>query len=204
MTDPDSVSRWIVDLKAGDSAAARRLWERYFVRLVQLARTRLRDAPRRAADEEDVALSAFVSLCQGAAAGQFSKLGDRDDLWRLLVVITARKAANLVKHERRQKRGGGQVLAEADLALPADGSDNLPGLEALIGSEPTPEFAAEVAEEFRRHLEALGDQQLRDIARLKMEGYTDDEVADRLGCSARTVRRRLELIRKTWEREVLG
>ena len=31
-----------------------------------------------------------------------------------------------------------------------------------------------------------------------MEGYNNDEIADQLGCAARTVARRLELIRKTW------
>src|SRR5207249_6675395 len=62
-----SVSAWIDRLKDGDPAAAQPLWERYFGRLVGLARDRLRGAARRAADEEDVALSAFDSFCRGAA-----------------------------------------------------------------------------------------------------------------------------------------
>ena len=74
MTPNDSVSAWIVQLKGGDPDAAQRLWERYFHRLVGLARKRLQNAPRRAADEEDVALSAFASFCQGAAQGRFPRL----------------------------------------------------------------------------------------------------------------------------------
>jgi DNA-directed RNA polymerase specialized sigma24 family protein len=201
MSSFGSVTRWIARLKAGEHAAAQKLWQRYSLRLVHLARARLRDAPRRAADEEDVALGAFDSLCRGAEAGRFPRLSDRDDLWRLLVVLTARKAANLAKHERRIKRGGGRVLAEAELALPSDGSEDFEGLEAIIGDEPTPEFAAQVGEECRRLLDALGDPQLRDIATMKLEGYTDEEVAARLGCTDRTVRRRLQLIRKLWEKE---
>ena len=66
-----SVTQWIDRLKAGDPDAAQELWERYFRRLVGLARKKLRAAPRRAADEEDVALSAFDSFCRGAEQGRF-------------------------------------------------------------------------------------------------------------------------------------
>src|SRR5262249_53685630 len=106
MLSPGSVTDWIGQLKAGDPAAAQKLWERYFQRLVGLARKKLQGTPRRAADEEDVALSAFASLCRRVAAGQFPQLRDREDLWHLLLVITARKALNQIRHERRQKRGG--------------------------------------------------------------------------------------------------
>src|SRR6202034_1431934 len=94
-----SVTRWIGDLKAGGAAAAQPLWERYFDRLVRLARNKLRARPRRAAveDEEDAALSAFDSFCRGAARGRFPRLTDRDDLWRLLVVLTVRKALDQIQ-----------------------------------------------------------------------------------------------------------
>src|SRR5690349_15507876 len=95
MSAEGSISRWLGQLRAGDPQAAAGLWQRYFERLVHVARGRLQGAPRRAADEEDVALSAFHSLCRGVAAGRFPGLLDRDGLWRLLVVLTARKAAHL-------------------------------------------------------------------------------------------------------------
>jgi DNA-directed RNA polymerase specialized sigma24 family protein len=69
----------------------------------------------------------------------------------------------------------------------------------VVGDEPTPEFAAQAAEEYRRLLERLGDDQLRSIAVWKMEGYTNEEIAARLGCAVATVERRLHLIRKIWE-----
>ena len=103
--DPGSVTRWINDLKGGELDAAQPLWERYFADLVRLARARLRASPRTAADEEDVALSAFDSFCAGVARGRFPRLDDRNDLWRVLVTITARKATDQVLRERRQKRG---------------------------------------------------------------------------------------------------
>src|SRR5262245_41975419 len=97
MASNGSVTGWVEQLQAGDPEAARALWERYFPRLVGLARKKLGDTPRRAADEEDVALSAFDSFCRGARRGQFPQLGGRDNLWRLLVTLTARKAFEQVR-----------------------------------------------------------------------------------------------------------
>ena len=73
------------------------------------------------------------------------------------------------------------------------------GIEAVVGNEPTPEFAAQVAEEYQRLISQLGDEQQRAIAVWKMEGHTNEEIAARLGIALATVERRLRLIRKTWE-----
>src|SRR5262245_21631182 len=120
MSSDESVSQWIDRLRGGDAAAAQQLWERYLQRLGGLARKKPQGLTRRSADEEDVALSAFDSFCRGAGDGRFPQLLDRDNLWRLLVTITARKAYQLVLREGRQKRGGNAVLDEAALAGPAD------------------------------------------------------------------------------------
>ncbi len=197
--DDGSITRWIAELKGGDLAAAQPLWERYFARMVELARARVRASGRRDAgsDEEDAALSAFDSLCAGLARGQFPQLADRDDLWRLLVVITTRKVRAQARRGLRQKRGGGLVRLASDLANPGDVDDDDDDLLArAVGSEPTPEFAAMVAEEYRRLLDRLGDDVLRKVAILRMEGYTSDAVAEQLGCARRTVARQLALIRK--------
>ncbi len=185
-----SVTQWIADLKDGRESAAEQLWGHYFHRLVGLARTRLSAAPRRVADEEDVALSAFKSLCLGAAGGRFPQLRDRDSLWPLLVVLTVHKAQDLVKHERRQKRAG-RPTAAGDFPAETD-------LESLISHEPTPEFTAMIAENCETLLNRLDDSQ-RQIARLKLEGYTNAEIAARLDCGLRTIERRLELIRRIWD-----
>jgi DNA-directed RNA polymerase specialized sigma24 family protein len=199
MNASTSVTYWLRQLEADDPAAAQPLWERYFAQFVRLARGKLRGARHRAADEEDVALSAFDSFCRGVAQRRFPRLGDRNNLWGLLVTLTARKPTDLAQHEGRQKRGGGRVGGESALAGPPDAER---GLEQLAGPEPTPEFAAQVAEECRRLLDRLGDDQLRAVALAKMEGYTNAEIAGRLGCAAVTVECRLRLIRKTWEKEL--
>jgi RNA polymerase sigma factor (sigma-70 family) len=195
--DAGSVTRWIRDLKAGDPQAAEPLWGRYFAELVHFARQHLRAALSPVADEEDAALSAFDSVCRGAQQGRFPRLDHRDDLWRLLVAIAARKAIDQARRAGRQKRGGGRVRTEAELLREMTGSRAL-GLEEVVGREPTPEFAAMVAEQSRRLFAALGAEELRRIAALRMEGHTAEEIAERLGCARRTVTRRLQLIRQVW------
>jgi hypothetical protein len=105
----------------------------------------------------------------------------------------------LVQHEKRQKRGGGNVVTEADLA-PGSAEEGA-ALDRLIGREPSPEFAAQVAEECGRLLDILGDEDLRGIARWKMEGHTNGEIAGKLGCLERTVERKLRVIRGLWEEQ---
>jgi DNA-directed RNA polymerase specialized sigma24 family protein len=202
MSEKDSVAVWIRQLAQGDEDAARHLWERYFHRLVGLARKKLRDFPRRAADEEDVALSAFTSFVRGAEAGRFPQLTDRDGLWPLLVVITARKACDLIEHQTRQKRQptSGPVQGESAFSSPKE-SKGPRGIEQILGREPTPEFANQVADEYEHLMDLLGDDQLRAVAVRKMEGYTNEEIAKELNVVLRTVERKLNTIRSLWERE---
>jgi DNA-directed RNA polymerase specialized sigma24 family protein len=193
MSPKGSVTYWLGELQAGNPVAAQALWDRYFGQLVRLARQKLQQAPRRIADEEDVALSAFASFCRQVERNRFPQLQDRHNLWQLLVVITARKAAHLIRDAGREKRGG--------LLL---GNVSVPAVEEIIGAEPTPAFAAEVAEEYQRRLAQLGDADLQTVALAKLEGYTNEEIAARLGCALRSIERRLKLIRTIWEKEMPG
>src|SRR5262245_28793885 len=200
MAPEGSVTRWVTALRGGDMTAAQRLWERYHRRLVGLARHKLRSARRRAADEEDVVQNAFHSFFQGVAKGRFPQLDDRDNLWRLLVVITARKALDQLAHEHSQRQGGGTLQGESRIS-PNGADRGGAAIEQVVGDEPTPEFAAQVAEEFQRLLDRLGDDTLRRVAVRKMEGLTADEIAGQLHCSRRTVERKLEIIRVIWGEE---
>jgi DNA-directed RNA polymerase specialized sigma24 family protein len=201
----DTITHWIGHLKAGDPAAAQKLWERYVAKLVGLARKKLQRgcAQRRVADEEDVALSAFDSFCRGAAEGRFPLLTDRNDLWGLLVVITARKAWDQIRHERSLRQGGGQVKGEAALreapGLSAEEDDEEAGLAQVIGREPSPALAAQMAEDFQHLLDRLPNAEMRSVALGKLEGYTNGEIAARLGCAEITVERRLRIIRTLWD-----
>ncbi len=188
MASEGSVTRWLGQLQTGSPAAAQELWQRYFQSLVGLARKRLRGWPRRVADEEDVALSAFDSFCRQAEQGRFPQLVDRDSLWRLLVLLTTRKAAHQRRGQMRQKRGGGVTFQSDTSGDCEDGAI----LEQIISREPTPEFAAQVAEECQRLLHKLDDPELEAVALARMEGYTVDEIAEQHGYAARSIKRKLQ------------
>ena len=196
-----SVSHLVAKLKAGNDAAAQALWERFCDRLVRLAKRKLRPVPRRGLDEEDIALSAFKSLCIGARSGRFPRLENRDSLWGLLAFITAQKAADHMAYERRRKRGSGQVRGGSALVKSATGCRDWT-FDQILAAAPGPATLNLWAEEYERLLKCLGDETLRKVAHWSVEGCITDEIAEKLGCARRTVARKLQLIRKIWRDEV--
>ncbi len=102
-----------------------------------------------------------------------------------------------LKHQFRQKRGGGQVRGDSVFIENLSGEERA-AIDQVVGSEPTPEFAAQLTEECERLLSQLDDETLRTVAVAKMEGYSNDEIAERLGVKTRTVERKLNLIREIW------
>jgi RNA polymerase sigma factor (sigma-70 family) len=202
MATAHSVTRWLEQLKQGDRQAVQHLWERYFTRLVHLARSWFPDMPTTgAASAEDVALDAFASFCRRAEADGFSHLFDRDDLWQILVVIAFRKKCNQIQSERRQRRrpAGGQVYVASALE---DGDAAGALVTNMLGREPEPSLVVQAAEECRRLLAQLEDDQLRQVVLWKIEGFTNEEVAAKLGRSVPTVERKLARIRRLWEKEL--
>lgn len=191
-----SVTEWLQAVELGDEQAAQRLWERYYSSLLRLARSKITPRIGRVFDEQDIVLNAFEACYRGLQAGRFPHINDRHDLWKLLISLTARKAIDGIRRETRQKRGGGQVFAEADRF---DGESDEQHMARVVGSEPSPEFAAMLAEDLQVRLNRLPQPALREICLWKMEGWTNDEIAVRLDCTTRTVERKLELIRKHWQ-----
>ncbi len=184
-----SVSRALDDLKVGENVdiAARKLWDHAFNKLIHMARNMLRNTPRGAADEEDIALSVLKTLCDGVAHGQFPDLDSRDDLWRVLYTITLRKVLAQKAHEKANRRDAGRIVA-ADI-------------EAIEDHEPTLEFAAMLVDELIFRLNVLRDDSLRLVAKLISEGWSNHEIAERFDCHVRTIERKRDLIRRSWGRE---
>jgi RNA polymerase sigma factor (sigma-70 family) len=180
-----SVTTWLDALKVGQEDAAQELWNRYFALLVTVARRHLRGWERDA-DEEDIALSALKSAMLGVQNNRFPDLNDRTGLWPLLVTITARKAINELQRQRTKKRDRASEAPMVDEQL-------------IVGSDPSPDFALRLAEAIQSLVNALGDETLRTIAHQKLEGYSNEEIADALKISTRTVVRKLARIRKEWQ-----
>lgn len=182
-------------MRAGDEAAAELLWQHYYRQLVHFARRRLEGVPRGAVDEEDVALSALFSFCRGMEEGRFAAVGDRDDLWKLLVTITARKACAKRRHEYADKRDARRVRGGGPRRDSSD--ERLHELDHLAAV--TPAAADDVVDNCRKLLGCL-DEKSRQIAVWRLQGYSKAEIAEKLGCVRRTVERKLERIREKWSR----
>lgn len=196
--DSQSVSFFLQNLKGGDHDAARELWDRYFQQLLSAARKRLGSVPRRVADEDDVAQSVFLSLCRGAAQGRFPKLDDRNDLWQVLLVLTRDKVVGQIRRNTRQKRGGGDVRGDSVFCK---SSEAAAGFDQILNDKPGPEFLAALNEEFCHLMDVLPDN-LRQVALLRFEGYTNEEIAEQIGMTTRSIERKLRLIRDRWTTEL--
>jgi DNA-directed RNA polymerase specialized sigma24 family protein len=189
-----SITQAFQQMRAGDALAARELFERFFPRLVGLARKTLAGRPQRVADADDAAQSAFASFCKRAGGGQFGDLLQRDELWNLLGTITVRKSLQQSRREGAAKRGGGQLLGEDALRDPAGQPIRL---EELAAEMPAQDFDF-ACEELMGQL----DDELRQIALLRLLGYRNREIADQLDCTERKVERKLHLVRLKWEGQV--
>src|SRR3954465_10483263 len=170
-TSSDSISEWLGRLKSGELEAAQNLWNRYSEQLLRVAKQRLGMSPRGIGDEEDVALSVFASIFRGVAEGRFQNISTRDELWWLLLTVTKRKTVDQIRRETAQKRHHqGQNLGAGFLL-----STHI-SLNELVSSTPTPDFLVALEEQYVRLLEMLRNDQLREIAVLRIEGYSVAEI----------------------------
>jgi RNA polymerase sigma factor (sigma-70 family) len=195
-----SVTQLIAHLQSEDPSlgdeAARRIWERYLPRLLTLARRHLDRRIRVLQDEEDVVQSMGRSFLNRVRRGDFD-LGDCDALWAVLVTVTLNKVRNAADHHLAAKRDvrRKQPIPSSDGSR-SDAPSEAPDLES---DGPTPAEAASVNEALERRLQDLPEPDLRQVALMKLEGYTNREIAEALRCGERSVERKLNLIRKRWE-----
>ena len=194
----NSITQWLQQAKEGNEYARQQIWVRYYERLIRLARSRIATGSARVSDEEDVVVGAFDAFFRALDDGKFPELGDRDGIWRLLVVIADNKTNDLFRHQNRQKRGGGEIRGHSaflDAGGDGDHFDQVP--------DPSPDFAEALCCVCNELLTPLKPE-LRQIAVWKMEGFTNKEIADELKCVEESVRRKVVLIRSIWSNENVG
>jgi len=191
-----SVTRFIQRVKLEDPDAAGQIWQRYFQRLLPLARARLRSMPHQSIDEEDVLVSVFDRFFRAASQDRFANLQDRSDLWQILLMLTERKVADQYRRATAQKRLDQEVSGRRGRLESADTN-----IEQVADDEPGPDFIAAFNDRLARAITRLGDTTTREVAILRMEGYQNSEIADRLAVSLSTVERKLRLIRELWAAE---
>ncbi len=185
MRSEQSVTRWIAAVRNGDTAAATQLWDRYFTQLMHQARLRMSNVATSTYDEEDAALSTFLLLCKKLEDGSYAAIADRQELWHLMLTVLIRKIGRRVKYQHAAKR------TDAKMSFKPCSLDELPATTTQ-----------EISQECFELISSLKDPNLEQVALLRFEGYTNDEIALKLNRTRRTVQRMLNLIRDLWQEEL--
>ena len=193
----NNATHWLPALQQGNAQAAEKLWQEYFVKIVRLAKRRMEGLRLRAADEEDVALSAMNSFCR-MAQNREEPIANSTELWKLLATIVKRKVNKERQRQFAAKRQEYRLVGESGVSPFQDDEENDKGngLAQFSGREPSPELALELAETWERILN-LPDAE--ELVLLKVDGYSNSEIAEKMGCSTRTVQRNIEKIKKEWD-----
>jgi DNA-directed RNA polymerase specialized sigma24 family protein len=196
-TDAGELTQLLIRIQGSrDEEACAKLWESVYERIITYARSRLSIKDQRIADEEDIAQSAMNSFFRAAEAGRFKTLTNRDELWRILITVMARKANALQQRLGAEKRGPGQVRGDSGFNLSEHG--RLRDINSVADSGDPDRFVDELLGECRERLESLPDQILQIIALRRMEGFEVIEIAAELSLSVATIKRKLARIRDLW------
>ncbi|HEV3260543.1 MAG TPA: sigma-70 family RNA polymerase sigma factor [Gemmataceae bacterium] len=172
--------RLIQGLRDGDRHIVQEFCVEFGAALERLAEKHLPPRLRRRVGPEDIVQSACRTFLRRVKGGEF-QLADSESLWRLLCAITLTKVREQMRFHLRQNRG---VDRETDLGSE---DSSAPGFQPRARG-PSPAEAAQFADQFRQLMSSL-DEEERQLVDWKLQECTDKEVAERLGCSERTVRR---------------
>jgi RNA polymerase sigma-70 factor (ECF subfamily) len=175
-------------------AAARQLFDTYVHRLLPLARGHISQRLARRIDPEDVVQSVFRTFFQRIREGRL-RLDEQDDLGKLLVGMTVRKALRQVAFHQADRR-----TPSLEVYRPASSGPEPP---EFCAPEPSPDMVVAFVDQLEHFLDRLRPQD-RPILEMRLQGYRNDEIAQHLGKSDRHVRRVLGHIRALAEEEDLG
>jgi RNA polymerase sigma factor (sigma-70 family) len=197
MPEDEEGQRLIQGLREGNPQTVQEFCERYGPLLQQLADKHLPEGLRRRVGPEDVVQSACRTFLRRAQAGEF-QLKDSESLWRLLCAITLTKVHEQARFHRRHKRG-----LDREVPLTSLSPEGVAGSLEPIDSRPSPAEAAEFKDQFEQLMASFEDEE-RQLVDYKLQEYTNLEVAARMGCSERTVRRILKRVQTRLERAFAG
>jgi RNA polymerase sigma-70 factor, ECF subfamily len=187
-------NRMIDGLRDGTRTVVREFCDRYGKSLERLAEKHLSGGMRRRVGAEDVVQSACRTFLRRAQIGEF-ELADAEGLWGLLCAIALTKVREQTRYHLRQKRGLDREVHQADVS-----ASDARRLFDRADDEPTPAEAAEFADQFTQLVAGLDDEE-RQLVDLKLQQFTNEEIAERMGCSERTVRRILKRVQAVLARQ---
>lgn len=187
-----SVSELIERLRHSDPDAAAALWARFEVRLVRYIVQVLRAGPATSVDEGAIGNSVFEGLLQLARQGKLANVR-RDEFWKLTKVIAKRRVIDKVRRAYRTKRGGGTVVTESVVRGANAAAHEF--LDQFPARQTSPDIVA-MTEDLLSRIEQEFTRELWQILDLRLQSFTDPEIASRINKSVPTVERKLRLIRQ--------
>lgn len=188
-----SITACVADLRDGVEidAAAARIQQRYSGEIHSIVERRLQGAVRRRVDAEDVAQDTFGSFFVRVQAGQYD-LPNRSRLGGLLARMADHKVKAVIRRNLRKRR---DVRAECHAGAGAEDScRDLLQLAPAAEARPDDMVASKEIESIL--LQSLKSEELVQVAVWRREGCSNTEIASRLGCTERTVERKLVEIRE--------
>ena len=190
MPKQSTVSTWLVRLQGqSDDLSAQKLWDRVSPRIQVLSRRLIQRFGADAIyDEEDITVCVFSSLFSGLQTQQFPNLLDSEGLWKLMTLMTVRKVRDYTKQRQAIKRNSGSEGDETSSG----------GIERCADEQQEPSFDVMMADQCRMMLNQLDDPILEQVVLLRLDGYTNDEIAELLQYSRRSIQRMLKLVKDMW------
>lgn len=190
-----SVSDWITQLRNGHNSACDKLWPYYLQRLTAMISQKLEYSRTEVSDEEDVLIDTCEVCFRKIKEGVYPNVSSRHDLWRLLTKIATRKSIDQI---RRSRKGVDRLRTDATQTIHSDNNSyEINHIDSFPGAEPTPEFAAMVADESRYRLSLL-PKKMVGVVKLRMQGFTLREISEKTDKSLPTVQRYLSFVREAW------
>lgn len=180
----DEWDQVINGLRAGDPQIVSEFYKRHMPALRAIADKHIASGMQRRVAASDVVQSVFKSFFRGAEAGRF-QFEDSENLWSLMCAITLTKVREQIRYHRRERR---DVYRETQSGSSATDAPEADGLQLLSGGEVAPEVAVEFSDQFEKLMASL-DEEEQKVLSMKMEDCTNEEIADAIGISERTVRR---------------
>lgn len=194
-----SVTGWIEQLKDKNPEAQRLIWQRFVSRLITYATRRMTGINSPVVDAEDIACMTFQNFFD-KTPGQFSTLVNRNDLWQILAVLAERRVVDEYRKSNAKKNGSNQLVNETRLAGQSESGPMTLDSFAAPGIQQ-PDFAMILSEEIETRLDSLKDDLLQKIALARMHGYRNQEIANLLGISLRSVERKLGIVREKFKKQ---
>jgi RNA polymerase sigma-70 factor (ECF subfamily) len=176
VSESDSTADLVARLRAGDPDAAEQLFTQYAQRLTWLAEQHLSRRLAGRLDGEDVVQSVFRTFFRRNARDEF-QINSANQMWRLLVQITLRKARAKARHHTAGQR---------DARAEAGGGDAW--VADVLSREPGPDEAAVLIDLLETLLQELRPQHGQ-VLELRLQGHSAAEIAEQLGVTRQTVYR---------------